>query len=123
MHWGLQALIELVPACGPSGKRRQAEGIFALAQIKNHCHQPQVRPYSLEKLRKVCIAYTCCLCSHCLAEFLIAVGVLAHPPLPPLGDVSVELGPPGGTDGMRCPASKKMNLKTKLIEINPFPIF
>lgn len=33
MHWGLQTLTELVPACGPSGKGGQAEGIFALAQI------------------------------------------------------------------------------------------
>lgn len=33
MHWGLQTLAKLVPACGPSGKGGQAKGIFFLISL------------------------------------------------------------------------------------------
>lgn len=89
MHRGLQTLTELVPACGPSGKRGQREFLLLL-RLNTTVISPG-EAMQLGKLEEsVCSLYLLWLQSHCLAKFLIVVGPLSHPPLPPLGDGSVE---------------------------------
>lgn len=125
MHWGLQTLVKLVPACGPREKGGQAKGILFLMpvqrQINFHCQHLQTRPCSLEKLlKKVLGVYACLLCSHALLQKILAV------PGSPLVALSSSFpctwARRAGTHQMALQAGR-INPNHKRMEITAFVLF
>lgn len=117
MHWGLQTLAKLVPACGPSGKGGQARvksNQPLQRQINFHCQQPQVMPCGLEKfLNKTCgcwgVSYTCIFMSSLQSGFLgDEFGCCSSSdctlPSIPMGVGLQSWGPPRGTGEIKYPA-------------------
>lgn len=117
MHWGLQTLAKLVPACGPSGRGGQAKGIFFLISLcGNRLASTVSSPKwaAWKRFWEKWGGYACLLCSRAfLQEILTVPGPLAAPSSSSPWERGLQSwGPPGGTGDTKSPASREDELQT-----------